>query len=449
MAHDAVGKALLKLSAPAILGMTVIAIYNVVDTFFVSLLRDTAAIAATGVVFPLFQLVAAIGLTFGIGAASIISRRLGEKNYRAANKAGATAFYSAVAVGIIFSIVGVIYIKPLLSAFGATDTILEAAATYGGIIVGGSFFQAGNMALNNILRSEGASLYSSIGQILGAVLNIILDPIFIFTFDMGIEGAAVATIISQAASILFLLAYYFRGNGVIQPHLFKYFNPTLHTYREIMSLGIPTLVRQVLGGVSFGVLNNAAGKYGGDDAIAALSVNLRLFSLLLMAIIGLSQGLQPLAGYNYGAKNFARVKQSFKISLSVAIGFCFVVGIAGYFFARDIMLIFAPHDLEVIKMGVLAIRLTTFTLIPVGFSVIIGGAFQALGDGRSALILAAGQQGAFLIPLVFILPEMMQLTGVFAAQPASFLLTSLIGAVLFYNTIMKLRREEQLYIENA
>ncbi len=446
MASDPVGRALMKLSAPAIAGMVVMAVYNVVDTFFVSLLRDTTAIAATGVVFPLFQLVGSIGLTFGIGAASVISRRLGEKNVRAANRVASTAFYSALGVGVVFSVVGVIFIKPLLVLFGATETILDTASLYGGIIVGGSIFQTGNMALNNILRSEGATVRSSTGQILGAVLNMALDPLLIFTFNMGIAGAAVATIISQAIGSLYLLSYYLRDKGAVEPHLIKHFCFRLQTYREIMALGIPTLVRQFLGSISFAILNNAAGRYGGDDAIAALSVTLRLFSLLIMSLIGLAQGLQPLAGYNYGAKNFARVKKSFKIAFNSATVFCFVLGIVGFFFARDIMRIFTPQDKEVIDMGVLSLKLMSVVLIPVGFAVVFGGVFQGLGDGRSALILAAGQQGIFLIPLVVVLPKFMELTGVFAALPAAFFLTSLVGAALFYKVILRLRKEERSFL---
>ncbi len=442
MASDPVGRALMKLSAPAIAGMVVMAVYNVVDTFFVSLLRDTTAIAATGIVFPLFQLVGSIGLTFGMGAASVISRRLGEKKYRSANEAASTAFYSAVGAGILFSMVGLIFIKPLLTLFGATETILDTAALYGGIIVGGSVFQVGSMTLNNILRSEGAALHSSTGQILGAVLNIALDPLLIFTFRMGIEGAAVATIISQSIGSFYLLSYYLRGKGAVQPHLIKYFSPRWHTYRQIMALGLPTFVRQVLGSISFGLLNNAAGRYGADNAIAALSVTLRLFSLLIMSLFGLAQGLQPLAGYNYGAKNFGRVKKTFKIAFTSSTVFCFVLGIAGLVFGRDIMQIFTPQDKEVIEMGVLAINLMSATLIPIGFAIIFGGIFQALGDAKSALILATGQQGVFLIPLVLFLPKFMGLTGVFVAQPAAFFLTSLVGAALFYKVILRLRREE-------
>jgi putative MATE family efflux protein len=438
LARGSVGSTLLKLSAPAIAGMLVMAIYNVVDTFFVSLLRDTSAVAATGIVFPIFQLIGAIGLTFGMGAASVISRKLGENDHEAADRTAATALYSALAVGIVFSICGAVFIHPLLTLFGATESILETASLYGRIIIGGSIFQVSNMTLNNLLRSEGAAMHSSTGQIIGAVLNIALDPLFIFAFDMGVAGAAAATVISQAVSTLYLGSFYFRGKGSIDPFRRANFHPSVATYRAIMILGVPTLVRQILGSISFGIVNNAAGEYG-DSAIAAISVTFRLFSLLLMGLMGLGQGLQPLAGYNYGARQFDRVRATIRIVFTIAIAVGAVAGGFAFLFAPSIMRIFTPQDAEVIAMGSESMRIMAVALVPVGLVIMFGGVFQALGDGRSALILAAGQQGLFLIPLVLILPRIFGLTGLFAAQPAGFVLAFLIGLLLLRKRLAALR----------
>ncbi len=441
LANGPVGKSLFALSAPAIAGMLVMAVYNIVDTFFVSLLRDTTAIAATGIVFPVFQLIGAVGLTFGMGAASVISRRLGENDYESANEAGATAFYSALGVGLVFSFVGAILIEPILTLFGATESILATATLYGRVIIGGSVFQVLNMTTNNLLRAEGASLHSSVGQILGALLNIALDPIFIFVFDMGVTGAAVATVIAQGVSTLYLVSYYLMKKGVLTPLRVAFVRLRWKTYRALMTLGLPTFVRQILGSVSFGILNNAAGSFG-DSAIAAISVTFRLFMLLFMALIGLAQGLQPLAGYNYGAKRFDRVRATIRIVLVTVVLVGAVAGAIAYAFAPGIMAIFAPQDPDVITMGTEAMRLMALALIPIGMVVMFGGIFQALGDGRSALMLAAGQQGVFLIPLVLILPRFFGLTGVFAAQPAGFLLAFLIGLLLLRQTLRKLHEGE-------
>ncbi len=437
LAEGKIDTALFKLSAPAIAGMLVMAIYNVADTFFVSLLRDTTAVAATGIVFPIFQLIGSIGLTFGIGAASVISRKLGENNYEEASKTAATALLSAITVGILFSLFGAIFIKPILVFFGATETILNAATLYGRIIVGGSVFQVSNMCLNNLLRSEGASLHSSTGQILGAVINMILDPVLIFVFHMGISGAAIATIFSQFVSTLFLSSYYLRKKGVINPFSFSYFHPSKTTYKNIMILGVPTFVRQILGSISLGILNNVTKPYG-DNAIAAISVSFRLFSLFMMGLTGLGQGLQPLVGYNYGAKKIDRVYETIHKVFFIAIIVGFITGIVVYIFAASIMSIFVPQAKDVIAMGSLALRFTAVALIPTGIAIMYGGIFQALGNGRYALILAAGQQGIFLIPLVLLLPLAFGLSGIFAASPAAFCLAFLIGIILYTKQKKKL-----------
>jgi MATE family, multidrug efflux pump len=440
LANGPVGATLMRLSVPAIAGMLVMAIYNVVDTLFVSLLRDTTAVAATGIVFPLFQLTGAIGLTFGMGAASVISRKLGENDYEAANRTGSTAFYSALVIGLIFSITGAIFIRPILTLFGATESILEAASLYGRIIIAGSIFQVSNMTLNNLLRAEGAAFHSSSGQILGAVLNIILDPIFIFTFNMGIAGAAIATVISQGVSAFYLASFYLRGRGSLEPFRRIHFHPSAGMYRTVMVLGLPTFVRQILGSISFGIVNNAAGHYG-DSAIAAISITFRLFMLLLMGLLGLAQGLQPLAGYNYGAGQLDRVRATIRIVFTAAITAGAAAGLVAFIFAPAIMRVFTPQDPVVIGMGVEAMRFMAAALVPVGLVIMFGGIFQALGDGRSALILATGQQGLFLIPLVIILPRLFGLTGVFAAQPAGFVLAFFIGFVLYKKRLRVLNRQ--------
>lgn len=439
--HGAIGKTLFAMSAPAIAGMVVMAVYNIADTFFVSLLRDTTAVAATGVVFPLFQLIGAVGLTFGMGAASVISRRLGAKDQDAANEAASTALYSAFVVGIALAVTGAIFIQPVLRLFGATESILAEATLYGRVIIGGSIFQVLNMTINNILRSEGASLHSSMGQMSGAVLNIILDPIFILVLNMGITGAAVATVISQSVAFTVLVSYYVLRRGVLHPLDLRNVRLRWKTYAALMTLGLPTFVRQVLGSVSFGVLNTAAGAYG-DKAIAAVSVTFRVFMLLLMAMIGLAQGLQPLVGYNYGAKRFDRVRETMGLVFRIALLTGVVAGGLGFAFAPGIIGIFTPQDAQVIEMGTSAMRYMAVAIIPIALVIMFGGFFQALGDGRSALLLAAGQQGLFQIPAVLILPNFFGLTGVFLGQPAGFVLAFLIGLALLKRTWSRLHSEE-------
>jgi putative MATE family efflux protein len=436
LAHGPIGKTLFRLSAPAVIGMVVIALYNIADTFFVSLLRDTTAVAATGVVFPIFQLIGAVGLTFGMGAASVVSRRLGAGDRDGANRVASTALYSVVGVGLLVSLVGAIFIESVLSLFGATDTILSVATVYGRVIIGGSVFQMLNMTANNLLRSEGAAVHSSVGQVLGAVLNIALDPVFIFALDMGVTGAGVATVVSQAISAAWLLSYYAAKRGAIQPLGMRHVRIDRATYRQMMHLGFPTFIRQVFGSISFGVLNNTAAAWG-DPAIAAISITFRMFLLILMGLMGLAQGLQPLAGYNYGAGNVRRVRKTLRIVFLTATLVGLIAGAAGFVFATPLIRVFVPQDQEVIRMGTSALRIMSLSLIPVGLVLMFGGVFQALGDGRSALVLALGQQGVFLIPMVLILPRLFGLAGVFAAQPAGFFLAFLVGLRLLTRTLRR------------
>lgn len=442
IAEGSIGRALFTLSAPAVVGMLVMSLYNVVDTFFVSLLKDTTAVAATGVVFPLFQLIGAIGLTFGVGAASVISRRLGEEEHEAAERTAATALYSAMIVGVLFALFGLIYMPSILPLFGATESILDAAVLYGRLIICGSVFVVLNMCLNNLLRAEGAALHSSTGQILGAVLNVILDPVFIFLLDMGLAGAALATVISQGIGCLYLMSYYLRRKGVLHPLSLSHFRPGRLIYLPMMALGVPTFVRQVLGSISLSFLNNAAGEYG-DEAIAATSIVFRLFMLLLMSLMGVAQGLQPLVGYNFGAGNIPRVRETLNKVMVTTVVFCTLAGGVFFLFASGIISIFAAQDAEVLRIGTLALRLTAVALVPTGLVLMFGGVFQALGDGTSALLLAAGQQGLFMIPLVLMLPRIFGLTGVVAAQPSGFLLAFGVGLLLFAKTKRALKQREE------
>lgn len=435
-----IGISLLKLSIPTIAGMLVMAVYNIVDTFFVGLLRDTAAIAATGIVFPIFQLIGAIGLTFGMGAASVISRRLGAKDEEGARRAASTAFYTALGIGVLFSIFGGIFVGPMLKLFGATESILDAAIVYGRIIIGGSIFQVINMCMNNTLRAEGAAGHSSVGMMLGAGLNIALDPLFIFVFGMGLAGAATATIIAQGIAALYLSSFYLRKRGVIRLKISE-FTPTKAVFSGIMALGLPTLARQVLGSLSMGFLNNAASGFG-DSAIAAVSVTFRIFMIVFMVLIGLGQGLQPLAGYNYGARAFDRTRQTLKVTIVWSVLISGVAALGFFVFASGIIRLFVPQNPRVVELGTFALRAVSIGVFPIAFAIISGGFFQALGEGRAAMLLALGQQGLFLIPLILILPPLMGVKGVFLAQPLGFTLAFTVALLLLRKVLGKMKTQE-------
>ncbi len=418
-----IGKTLRILVVPAVIAMLVNAIYNVVDTAFIGLLHDTASIGASAVLFPIFMLVGAIGLTFGIGAASVISRKLGENKPGDAKRSASTAFYTCMIAGIAFAVCGNIFIEPVLRVFGATDTILSRAVIYGRIIIGGSVFQVLNMCMNNMLRSEGASAYSGRALMMGGILNIILDPVFMFVFKMGLAGAAVATITAQLISTVYLLRFFLMKKGVLRIKISD-FHPAPGTYRDIMIIGLPTFARQVLVSISMGMLNNAAGIYG-DAAVAAIGISLRVLSLVMMVIFGIGQGLQPLAGYNYGARRYDRVILSTNKAIIWSVVFTAVMTILFWAFTQQIVSMFT-RDYEVIDIGVKAIRYMSSALLLVGIMNVYAALFQALGKGIQAGVLAVARQGLFFIPVVLILPRLFGLNGILFSQVTADVLTLLV-----------------------
>ena len=300
MINTPVKKLVLKLGIPTTISMLVTSIYNIADTYFVSNLDEGAA-GAVGVVFPLMAIVQAIGFTFGMGASSMISSKLGEKKDKDAQKLGSSAFYVAISLGILLAIFSMIFIKPLMRVLGATDTNIGFAMDYAKYIIYGYPIMIGSFVLNNILRSEGKALLSMIGLTAGGILNIILDPIFIHGFDMGISGAAVATLISQAISFIILLSMFIFKKSIITLSP-KYITKEMWVYKDVLKVGFPSLCRQGLASIATIFLNNQAGAFGGDAALDAMSIVSKIFMIVFSASLGIGQGYQPVCGYNYFAK---------------------------------------------------------------------------------------------------------------------------------------------------
>lgn len=432
MGTEKVPVILKKLALPAIIGMMVTAIYNIVDTLFVSFL-GTEAVGAVSIVYPLFLLLLAVGLMFGVGSASFISRLLGENKKNKAEEVATTTITVSVITGIVLSFILFIFMKEVLTIFGATPTIMPYALNYGRMLSVGAVFTISNMAMNNILRSEGSAKYSMIALMTGALINIALDPFFIFTLNLGIEGAALATVIAQASSTLLLFSFFLRKKSVLHLH-FSSFKPSFLMFKEVSKIGIPTFARQILLSLSMALLNTAAKPYG-DEAIAALGVSARVFSLATMVIFGFSQAFQPVAGYNYGALKIQRLKEALKTSLrwttmvtslSTVIYFAFTPQIIGLF----------TDDPTVMAIGIQAMRYMVIFFPLFGFQVIYGTLFQALGKGAQAGILSLSRQGIFFIPAILIFPKIFDLQGIFLAQPfADF--STIILTVFFAKKIHK------------
>jgi putative MATE family efflux protein len=442
LGEEKVTKALFKLSVPAIVGMMINAIYNVVDTFFVGKLNSTSATGAVAVAFPIFMLIGGVGLTFGMGGGSYISRLLGEKKKETADEVASTTFFTSLVVGIIFTTLGLIFLEPLLKAFGSTETILVYAKEYTRILIFGSTFTVMNMTQNNIIRAEGNPMYSMIGMSLGAVLNIILDPIFMFVFHMGISGAAMATVIAQGISFLFLSSYFITRKSYVEVCI-KNITISKNIYKEIMKIGIPTFIRQTLSSVSISLINIAASPYG-DSAVASMGIVLRIVSLGMFVIFGYNQGFQPLAGFNYGARNFNRLHQAIKISLKFTTIFSTCMALIFIVFANPIIRIFS-NDAKVISIGVIALRAICILFPTFGFQNVYATLYVSLGKGLGALILSMSRQGIFLIPAILIMPKLFNINGVLFAQTVADFCTIIVTIVLANLITRTLSDEEEKY----
>lgn len=420
-------KALLAMGIPTMIGMLVNAFYNLVDAYFVGGLGESQ-MGAISVVYPLGQVVVGLGLLFGNGAASYISRLLGRGDKERADKVASTALYSSVSVGAVIIIISVIFLNPILKLLGATESILPYAAAYAHIYIVSCIFNVFNVTMNNIVTSEGAAKTTMCALILGAVLNIALDPLFIYILDLGVAGAAIATAISQLVSTCVYLAYIFRKKSVF------HFRPTDCTYtKEVMSeifkIGVPTLVFQVLTSLSISLTNNAAGGYG-DSAIAGMGVVTRLISMGSLSVFGFIKGFQPIAGYSYGARKFERLSEAIKTSILWSTIFCVAFGVVLVFFPTAIVSQFTKADAEMIRIGAASLRANGFTVMLFGFYTVYSSLFLAMGKGREGFILGACRQGICFVPVILILPCIWGLEGIMYAQPVADILSVIITVLM-------------------
>ncbi len=416
-------KALLAMGIPTMIGMLVNAFYNLVDAYFVGGLGESQ-MGAISVVYPLGQVVVGLGLLFGNGAASYISRLLGRGDKENADKVASTALYSSVSVGAVIIIISMVFLHPILKLLGTTDSILPFAATYAGIYIVSCIFNVFNVTMNNIVTSEGAAKTTMCALLTGAVLNIALDPLFIYVFDLGVAGAAIATAISQVVSTCVYLTYIFRKKSVFHFRV-KDCTYTKETMSEIFKIGIPTLVFQILTSVSISLINNAAGDYG-DSAIAGMGVVTRLISMGSLSVFGFIKGFQPIAGYSYGAKKFDRLREAIKTSILWSTVFCVIFGVILALFPTAIVSQFTKGDAEMIRIGAASLRANGISIMPFGFYTVYSSLFLALGKGREGFILGACRQGICFIPVILLLPMVWGLNGIMYAQPIADVLSAVI-----------------------
>ena len=429
-----------ELAVPTIISMLVTSFYNMADTFFVGKI-NTQSTAAVGVVFSVMAIIQSLGFFFGHGSGNYISRRLGAKDFEEAAAMAANGFFLAFICGLAVMAGGILFLNPLAVALGSTPTILPYTKAYLRIILFGAPFMTSSLVLNNQLRFQGSAAYAMVGIVTGAVINIILDPILIFGFGMGVAGAAAATVFSQFCSFLLLL-FQSRKGGNIQIQ-FKNFKPNFHYIKEICRGGFPSLCRQRLASIAGILLNHGAGVYG-DAAIAGMSIVSRVSMFAGSALIGFGQGFQPVCGFNYGAKLYHRVREGFAFCVKYATIFLVGVAVLGAVFAPQVIALFRKDDMQVIEVGTAALRMQCIAFPLTGWIVMSNMMLQSIGKALKASVLAAARQGLFFIPLILVLPQLFGLSGVEMCQTVSDICSFVLAVPLCLSVLNEMKREEDI-----
>ncbi len=434
MTEPPVERLICRLAVPCIISMLVTSFYNMADTFFVGMLKSNAATGAVGVVFSMMAIIQAVGFFFGQGSGTFISRALGQKNYKEANQMAATGFYSSLAVGVLICVVGQIFLEPLAYLLGSTETILPYTKEYLRVILLGAPWMVASFVLNNQLRFQGGAMYAMVGITVGAILNIILDPLLILPqfLNLGVAGAGWATIFSQLVSFCLLYLGCSKGSN-IRIRL-KNFRLRWYYYVMIFKGGLPSLARQCLASLATICLNQAARPFG-DAVIAAMGVVQRISMFGASAMLGFGQGFQPVCGFNYGAKLYDRVKKGFWFCIKISTAVLAAFAVAGFVFAPWLIALFRD-DPEVIACGALALRFQCLSFPMHGWIVMSNMMEQSMGKTASATFLSVARQGLFFIPLVLGLSAAFGVLGIQITQACADALT-LVFAVPIHLHVMK------------
>ena len=424
MTETPVSKLVTSLAIPTVGGMLVSSVYNITDTFFVSQL-GTSASAAVGVVFSIQSLIQAVGFSIAMGSGSMVSRRLGQKDSESASKFVSSAFAMAFVFGTLLGVFGLLFLEPMLGLIGSTDTMMPYSVSYARYILAVAPIFAASFVLNVAMKSQGNATLSMLGMAAGNVLNMILDPVFIFGLKMGTAGAALATAISQCVSFMALLWCFLKKQDTLHIR-WKLISRDVHDYITIVRVGSPTLCRQGCGSIASALLNNRAMLFG-DAAVAAMSIANRVYNVVRSILVGIGQGFQPVAGFNYGAKRPDRVKAAFRftVTLGTAVAVLFTVLLA--LTAPQMMAIFRRDDPEVIRMGSQALRMLCVVLPLLAYSTYVNQMLQCLGRSGQATFLASCRQGTIYVPLILVLPAILELTGIQLTQPIADGLTFLVS----------------------
>lgn len=430
---------IVKLAIPTTISMLIGALYNLADTFFVSNL-GTSQSGATGIVFTLITIIQAFGFMFGQGAGSNISRRLGARDVDSASRFASSSFFFALALGIVIGILGLVFLDPFMTALGSTATILPYSRIYGAYILIASPAFMTSFVLNNILRFEGRAAIAMTGMLTGAILNTVLDPILIYTAHMGIAGAGISTAISQYLSFAILLSLFLMGKTQSKISI-RYISRNREDYANILVTGFPSLLRQGLNSVSSMLLNIQAAAFG-DQAIAAMSIVSKCCMIIICISIGIGQGFQPVAGFNYGAGMYKRVREAYLATLKLAILAVGIFVLAGLIFSGN-MISYFSKDPEVITVGTFALRAQLIAIFIAPVSMCSNMLFQSTGNSGLATVTAAFRSGICFIPLILILPGLIGVAGVQLAQPIADVISSVIVIPFVVHFFRKISAKKQ------
>ena len=434
-------KALITLALPTILGMLVNVFYNMVDTFFVGQTNDPNQVAAVSLTMPIYLVLMSFGSIYGIGGASYISRSLGARNYDKAKQVSSFAFFASVITGFVCMIVFLLFLNNILKLSGASQNTYKFAKDYLLIVAFGAVFVVCQMSLGQIVRSEGSSKEAMIGMMLGTIINIILDPIMILYMNMGVAGAALATIIGNASSTLYYIWHIAKKSSFLSIRL-KDFSLSKDILNNVFSIGFPVFMNNVLISIANILINNFASRYN-DNVVAGLGVSQRIFMLVLLVFIGLGQGVQPFIGYNFASKNYKRMNTSIKLSCL----FSFVSGIIflifAFIFSKELIGIFIKND-EVIEYGS-KFLIAAYSVAPIiGFQFIFISTFQALGKALPSLILSVCRQGIAFVPAIYFGTKFFGINGIIWSQPIADVVSILLSGGMYIYIYITTKKKNML-----
>lgn len=443
MTQTPIPRLIISLGIPTTLSMMVTSLYNLADTAFVSMIGNDQITAAVSNLLALMSIIQAIGFTFGMGSGSIVSRLLGKRDRAGADKVASSAFFAALVSGLLITVLGFLFFTPFLQLLGSRqEQVLFYSKQYARFILLSAPFMCMSFVMNNVLRAEGKAVLSMIGLIIGAVVNVVLDPILIFAVNLGVTGAALATCISQITSFLILLFMFLSGKSIVRFKV-RSISRKLTVYGDVVATGFPSFCRQILASLCTVFLNNAADLYGGSAAQAALGVVQKVFMLAFSLSLGIGQGYQPVVGYNYSSKRFDRVRSAYLFTLGFSTSIMLAFATVCAIFAPQIMQLFSLTQ-EATEIGTLTLRLQCICmpLLPLNFMASV--TYQVVGSRAIAAVLSVSRQGLFYIPAVLILPRIWQLFGVQCCQALSDLFAFFFAipfTFLFFNQVKRQEKE--------